>query len=77
MLVAMIMSLGVMNGINSNANNFNLQQAGAVAAYYAPQCETASWQNVGQYTANACLVYAGLFALAGPAGWATAGVYLL
>ena len=65
MLVAMILSLGVMNGINSKGKDLSLQQAGLVAAYYAPRCESASWTNVGNYTAAASIGYAGLFAMAG------------
>jgi hypothetical protein len=78
MLVAMILSLGMMNGINSKGKDLSLQQAGVVAAYYAPRCETESWKEVGRYTSGVCGAYTILYAAAGgPVGWSVAGVYLL
>jgi hypothetical protein len=50
MLVTMIMSLGMMGGINGNSHDSNLQQAAAVCNYAASNNESSLAQVVG-YTA--------------------------
>jgi hypothetical protein len=44
MLVTMIMSLGMMGGINGNSQDSSLQQVSATAGYFATQTE--GWVSV-------------------------------
>jgi hypothetical protein len=67
MLVAMIMSLGVMGGINSKSNDSNLQQAGIGCAYMSGVTEGGA-SNAWSAGADWCIGVSSGGAIAGLAG---------
>jgi hypothetical protein len=90
MLVAMVMSLGVMNGINSGkTNDSSLQQVGVGCAYVAGETE-GGVSNAWNAASNWCLTVSAGGAIAGLTGaafsttnpvgwgyWASVGVIAL
>jgi hypothetical protein len=79
MLVAMIMSLGVMSGINAKSNDSNLQQVGVGAGYMAGATEggaSGAWSAVSDLAVGTASGMAGVglgsIYISGttPVGWA-------
>ena len=78
MLVAMVMSLGVMSGINKNSSDSNVQQVGAVCAYISGETEggvssalsyAADWCGAASAGAAAGGVIAAAVSTTNPIGW--------
>jgi hypothetical protein len=78
MLVAMVMSLGVMQGINAKANDSNLQQCSVASGYMAGATEggaSGAWQAAsnwcGTVSAGMAVVGLGSIYISGtnPVGW--------
>jgi hypothetical protein len=85
MLVAMVMSLGIMNGINKEAKDNNLQQVTYGCAYMAcggseggPAMQ-AAWVLVGAYgyDVTSGLVVAAVTNGWNPAGWVCGGAAII
>jgi hypothetical protein len=81
MLVAMVMSLGVMGGLQNkqSSNDSNLQQIACVAGYASTKVE-GGWKAVAEVERDLAVGYALIWAGAacfGPVGWGAAGAYAL
>jgi hypothetical protein len=77
MLVAMVMSLGVMNGINDNSiEPRTTQQWGLLSYMYADQAESTAGEVVGQTLGAAFTGAAGGIILAGFAAGGVPGIAL-
>jgi hypothetical protein len=80
MLVAMVMSLGVMGGINTKSNDSNVMCVSWVTYNNAAQSENSynqgAWYGVSAYYGSAAttLLYTGAPIAATPAGWVALGL---
>jgi hypothetical protein len=74
MLVAMILSLGIMGGINGQNHDFNVQQIAVVTSYAAPNESGAAKAVLNVTSGSASAVASGCYAVALTSGSTGVGI---